>query len=175
MKKLLFLSLAAFISLSSIAQGNSGKSKNNGKHKSKDYKKEKKNDSRDGEWRNDDDRYENNNNGTWNNQNNQGNNNNTGSAPRKVRDAFYRDYPNAGNVNWTKDRGVWTAHFRGGGLFGGNNQSVSYKANGQRLNNNNTVSTRQRSDRNSRTTDRNTSNTNQGKPTIFDKVRNRNN
>ena len=174
MKKLLFLSLAAAISLNSIAQGNSGKSKKNDKHHSKDYKKEKKNDDKDGEWRDDHDRDDNNNNGTRNNQNNQGDNNRNGNAPRRVRDAFYSDYPNAGNVRWTKDRGIWTAHFRGGGLFGGNDQSVSYRANGQRLNNN-TATTRRRTETNSRTNDRRTSNPNQNKPTIFDKVRNRNN
>lgn len=184
MKKLLFLSIAAALSLSSIAQGNSGKSKNNGKHHSKHQKKDKKHDSKDGEWRNNDDRYdnddddrnENNRDRRWNNQNNQGNNNNSGSAPRKVRDAFYSDYPNADNVRWTKDRGVWTAHFRGAGLFGGNDQSVSYRANGQRLNNNNNNNTtRRRTDQQRRTNDRNTTNTNERKPTIFDKVRNRNN
>lgn len=55
------------------------------------------------------------------------------NAPRQVRDAFNRDYPNASNVSWTKDRGVWTANFKRSGLFGGNS-SVSYRANGQRIN-----------------------------------------
>jgi hypothetical protein len=175
MKKLLFLSIAAAISLTSVAQGNSGKSKNNGKGQAKEQKKDKRNDSRDDEWRNDNDRYDNvDSRRGRENQNTRGNNKNNGNAPRKVRDAFYADYPNADNVTWTKDRGTWTAYFRGGGLFGGNNQSVSYRANGQRLGSNNNVSTRRRTDQNSRTTDRNTTN-NQSRPTIFEKARSRNN
>jgi Ni/Co efflux regulator RcnB len=71
------------------------------------------------------------------------------NTPRKVRDAFYRDYPNASNVSWTKDRGVWTANFKRSGIFGGNS-SVSYAANGQRVNagNNNIFGRRDRTVKN---------------------------
>jgi hypothetical protein len=54
------------------------------------------------------------------------------NTPRKVGDAFRRDYPNATNVSWTKDRGVWTATF-GGGVLGLGTRTASYKANGQRV------------------------------------------
>lgn len=136
MKKILFILMSFTLSLGVIAQGN-GKGKDKNKH-NKHNKHAGVNQGR-----------------VYNNQPNQtvndrifgGNNNNTNNggkytnnAPRKVRDAFYRDYPNASNVSWTKDRGVWTAHFNGGGIFGGGN-SVSYKANGQRMGsyNDNTV------------------------------------
>ncbi len=165
MKKLLFVLAAFTLSIGVMAQGN-GKGKGQQKqgkkygkaHQSKGY---------------DDDRYENNqrgNDGIFRSNDQQGNNNGkyTNNAPRKVRDAFYRDYPNAGNVSWTKDRGVWTARFNGGGIFGGGN-SVSYKANGQRIgsSNNNTVYRRD-TDRN---TDRNTQR--RSGTTVWEKIRER--
>lgn len=51
------------------------------------------------------------------------------NQPAKVRESFSRDYPNAGNVNWTKYRGDWTATF-GNGIFG--SRTVVYHASGQR-------------------------------------------
>jgi hypothetical protein len=51
------------------------------------------------------------------------------NQPAKVREAFYRDYPNAGNVVWSKYRGDWTATF-GSGMFG--SRTAVYHANGQR-------------------------------------------
>ncbi len=51
------------------------------------------------------------------------------NQPAKVRDAFYRDYPGATNVVWSKYRGDWTATF-GSGLFG--SRTAVYHANGQR-------------------------------------------
>jgi hypothetical protein len=51
------------------------------------------------------------------------------NQPAKVRDAFYRDYPGATNVVWSKYRGDWTATF-GSGLFG--TRTAVYHANGQR-------------------------------------------
>lgn len=130
-KVLLLLMVAAFgIAGTATAQKHSKKKCGNDKNKySKKYDR-----------RYDDDRYDD------RYGRNVGYNNYNGNAPRKVRDAFYRDYPNAQNVRWTKNRGVWTASFRNGGLFGGNN-SVSYAANGQRVgynNNNNTVFGRNR-------------------------------
>jgi hypothetical protein len=50
------------------------------------------------------------------------------NQPAKVRAAFQRDYPNAGNVNWYKYRGDWTASF-GNGLF---MSTAVYHANGER-------------------------------------------
>lgn len=50
------------------------------------------------------------------------------NQPAKVRAAFQRDYPNAGNVRWTKCRGDWTATFSGS-LF---RSTAVYHANGER-------------------------------------------
>jgi hypothetical protein len=148
MKKFLFIMAAITLSMGAIAQGN-GKGK--GQHKQ--HKQHGK--SKQGKVYNDDryDRDDNVNDRVYRNSQN-GNNNGkyTNNAPRKVRDAFYQDYPNASNVSWTKDRGVWTARFNGGGIFGGGN-TVSYRANGQRVGayNDNTVY-RRNTDRNTRTT-----------------------
>jgi hypothetical protein len=139
MKKIFFIMLAFTCSFGAIAQGN-GKGKGHNKQKKSNQERV----------------YNNERNESVNDRIFRGDNNNvntggkyTNSTPRKVRDAFYRDYPNASNVSWTKDRGVWTARFNGGGIFGGGN-SVSYKANGQRLGsyNDNTVYRRD-NDRNS--------------------------
>jgi hypothetical protein len=51
------------------------------------------------------------------------------NQPAKVTDAFYRDYPGASNVVWSKYRGDWTATF-GSGLYG--TRTAVYHANGQR-------------------------------------------
>ena len=166
MKKIFLLTIAAAISFGSIAQGNS----NHG-HKNKKEKKEKKSKDRDhhdghdrdGDWRNrddrdNDDRNGDQRNGDWrtsrnddgrydNRRNDDGrydnrrNDQNAGRAPRRVTDAFYRDYPNASNVTWSQNRGVWSARFRRSGLFGGNT-TASYRANGDRINNNNLVTNR---------------------------------
>lgn len=53
------------------------------------------------------------------------------NAPARVRDAFYRDFPRAGNVKWERDRGVWTAYFYQGRYSG--IQSASYFSNGDRV------------------------------------------
>lgn len=133
-KLLLLLMLASFgIAGTATAQKKSNKNCDNDKNKySKKYDRKK--DDR----RNDD--YD---------RRNVGYNNN--NAPRKVRDAFYRDYPNAKNVSWSKDRGVWTANFKNSGLFGGS-RNVSYAANGRRLDNNNRIPDRR--DNDNRTTKR---------------------
>src|SRR5215212_740071 len=39
------------------------------------------------------------------------------NQPAKVRAAFQRDYPNGGNVTWSKYRGDWTATFKNGLLM----------------------------------------------------------
>ena len=121
MKKFLVLIAAFTLTAGAMAQGN-GKGKNKQGNKMEKHRR-------------DDGRvYDQNGNNNDRVYRNGGNVNNsgkyTGSAPRKVRDAFSRDYPNASNVSWTKDRGVWTAHFNGGGIFGSGN-AVSYRANGQ--------------------------------------------
>ena len=164
MKKILFILAAITIGLGALAQGNgNGKSKNK---QGKNYHKKQ-------QGRYDDHRYDNRYPGTvndriyrtraGNNSDDNGNGKYTNNAPRKVRDAFYNDYPNASNVSWTKDRGVWTARFNRGGIFGGGN-SVSYRANGQRVGSDNAVygSTRER--------DRNTQQRSGGTGTVWDKV-----
>ena len=50
------------------------------------------------------------------------------NQPSKVKAAFQRDYPNAGNVSWSKYRGDWTASF-GNGFYW---STAVYHANGQR-------------------------------------------
>ena len=141
MKKILFLFIAATISMTAISQGNSNGHGNGKGEKEKHDKKNK--DREDGQYdrSNDDRRYDerdNRNRDDRDNRDNNWNNNHQNgkyskNTPAKVRDAFYRDYPNAGNVSWTKSQGVWTAHF-GSGLL---NRSVSYRANGQRVGSNN--------------------------------------
>ena len=159
MKKLLLLLMVASFGIAgtATAQKNSKKNcDNNNKNHSKKY-------DRNDNDRYDNDRYERN---DRNDRNGSYDNKYSTNTPRKVRDAFERDYPNASNVSWTKDRGVWTASFKKGGLFGGTN-SVSYQANGQRVgNNNNGVYGRNNNDRTART------NTQQGS-SIFDKIKNR--
>lgn len=114
MKKLLLLLMVASVGISGTATAQKKSNKNCGNDKNKYSKKYD---------RRNDDRYDRN--GSYSKYSN--------NAPRQVRDAFNRDYPNASNVSWTKDRGVWTANFKRSGLFGGNS-SVSYRANGQRIN-----------------------------------------
>ena len=50
------------------------------------------------------------------------------NQPAKVSAAFQKDYPNAGNVSWSKYRGDWTASF-GNGLY---RSTAVYHANGER-------------------------------------------
>jgi hypothetical protein len=50
------------------------------------------------------------------------------NQPAKVRSSFQRDYPNATNVYWTKYRGDWTATF-GNGFY---RSTAIYHANGER-------------------------------------------
>ncbi len=114
MKKLLLLLMVASVGIAGTATAQKKSNKNCGNDKNKYSKKYD---------RRNDDRYDRN--GSYSKYSN--------NAPRQVRDAFNRDYPDASNVSWTKDRGVWTANFKRSGLFGGNS-SVSYRANGQRIN-----------------------------------------
>jgi len=124
MKKLLLLLMVASVGIAGTATAQK-KSKHWGNDKNKYSKKYDRND----------DRYD------------HRNDKYTSNAPRKVRDAFNRDFPNVSDVSWTKDRGIWTASFRKTGLFGGAN-SISYKANGQRVgNSNNSIFGNRRNDR----------------------------
>lgn len=111
MKKVFTLLFAAAISFSSLAQGN-GNGKSKGKSKDKSEKQGK--------------------NGTYDNEAvahpettvSKGSKN----QPAKVRSAFLRDYPNAGNVVWSKYQGDWTATFRNG-IY---RSTAVYHANGER-------------------------------------------
>ncbi len=151
MKKIIFTSLIAVMTLSTFAQGNSQKNKNKSQNSSSKKDKEKDDDRYEGRdnrnRRNDDGKYEDRNDNRDNtgrrqddrryDDRNDNNDKYSKNTPRKVGDAFRNDFPNATNVRWTKDRGTWTATFGGGGLFGGTN-SATYKANGQRISNNRT-------------------------------------
>ena len=63
------------------------------------------------------------------------------NAPAKVREAFNRDFPNASNISWTKNRNIWTASFSGS-IFG--TRQASYTANGTRVNSNNAASSKRK-------------------------------
>ena len=138
MKKIIFTSLIAIISLSTFAQGKSQKNKNKSESSVSKRDKERDDDDRYDDRDNKDkkdknDRYDERN----DNRNDDRNNNNnkySKNTPRKISDAFRRDFPNAKNVTWTKNSGTWTANF-GGGIFG-NTNSATYKANGQRISTN---------------------------------------
>ena len=148
MKKLLLLAASAFLFTGvGFAQKNNGNGKGNGnkeyKQKNKDNSKYE-NKNRNRNWddendnvrnRRDDDRYERRDDDRYERRNRDYNTNGkeTKNAPAKVRQAFNRDFPNARNYYWTKDRGYWTAHFDSG-VFN-SNRSVTYKANGERVNN----------------------------------------
>lgn len=130
MKKIVFILIAAFVSLSVAAQGNSGakgkdkqnqeqsgnanaKSKGKNKNAATGNKQQKDHDQK-----------------VW-----EGTYKNEGDGPKpsknqpaKVREAFSRDYPNVQNVTWSKYRGDWTATFRNG-LF---TSTAVYHANGDR-------------------------------------------
>jgi hypothetical protein len=110
MKKLFILISAITISISGMSQSN-GKGKGHYKNKADKHVNKKSHDS--------DDDYN----------RRKGNSSYTKGIPSKVRAAFQRDFPNATNVAWTKDRGNWTARF-GNGIF---RHNVTYHANGQRI------------------------------------------
>ena len=147
MKKFLLFIAVTSLGFGAMAQGNGHGKKNKNKQEKHNGNKHNDDDDRydrnDQNNRNNDGVYRNNNGNDdrYDNRNNNGNGKYSKNTPRRVSDAFYNDYPNASNVSWTKDRGVWTARFNSGGIFGGNN-TASYQANGQRVgrnNNNNTV------------------------------------
>ena len=147
MKKLLLIALVSFAAFTATAQGN-GKNKQK-KAKSEKverdsddrYEKDRKDRGNDDRYererkdRNNDDRYER----ERRDRDNRGNDqilNESGkyskNTPRKVSDAFNRDFPNATSVSWTKNQGSWTANYRNGGILGGSG-NATYRANGQRV------------------------------------------
>jgi hypothetical protein len=136
MKKIVLVLSAFTISLSILAQGNSGNNKAKGKDKNSpsatanpgNSDKAKGNDKE----KADKEKKEKTDHDTkiW-----EGTSDKGGSGPKasknqpaKVREAFQRDYPNATNVYWTKYRGDWTATF-GNGVW---RSTAVYHANGER-------------------------------------------
>ena len=147
MKKLLLIALVSFAAFTATAQGN-GKNK---QKKAKSEKVERDNDDRyekdrkdrdnddryekDRKDRDNDDRYEKDRKDRDNRGNDQILNQSdkySKNTPRKVGDAFNRDFPNATSVTWTKNQGSWTANYRNGGILGGSG-TATYRANGQRV------------------------------------------
>lgn len=112
MKKHLLLFIAITLAVTVIGQGNS---QGKGKYKNKPGK----------EWKNEGRENEE---GTWNVPQQTTEGKYSKNQPAKVRAAFQRDYPNAGNVEWTKYRGDWTATFNSG--WG--RSTAIYHANGER-------------------------------------------
>ena len=143
MKKIIFTSLIAIISLSTFAQGKSGKNKNQNGNST--YKKDKdRDDDRNEERFEDRDKKDkkikkdgryNDQDGRDRNEDNGNRNKYSKNTPRKVGDAFRRDFPNANNVTWTKNSGTWTASFNNGGIIPVN-RTVTYRANGERVSSN---------------------------------------
>lgn len=145
MKKLLTFAAAIMIALSGMAQENH---KGNGHNKNKSeidyqrsYNRNKENDNENDGDENDRRHQSNNvnnnnvynqNNNIYNQRRNTNNNNNAYSTnlPARVRSSFYRDYPNATNVSWSKNSGYWTASFPNGVY----RVNTTYAANGQRVN-----------------------------------------
>ena len=118
MKNFTLLMAIMFLSASSFAQG---KSKGHGNGKNKNNHVERRSNDQ-----NEINEHQNNNDNVHNDNGNSGKS--SKNQPAKVRDAFYRDYPNASNVTWTKNRGDWTATF-GNGLY---RSTAVYHANGDR-------------------------------------------
>jgi len=124
--------MISVISLSILAQGNSGKGKDKQKDKTeshgqsgkiKDNDKNKGNDDKEKMEREDHFKK------VWEGTNDNGKGSKPSkNQPAKVRSSFQQDYPNASNVYWTKYRGDWTATF-GNGFY---KSTAIYHANGER-------------------------------------------
>lgn len=134
MKKLIIFTAAITIALSGMSQGKSqGKGHNKNKsEKINTHKSDNRHDDRDDRYESDrDDRHKVGKRHENDKINQSGHNGKySKNQPAKVRAAFHRDFPNATNVTWTKDRGYWTATFSNGIL---NTNTVTYAANGQRI------------------------------------------
>jgi len=130
MKKLFLLSIGFIFSLTMIAQGNKG-GHNKGNDNAKNEKsanpatpEQKLKAQKDKKEKNDHIKK------VWAGTSDKG-----GGAPKpsknqpaKVSAAFQRDYPNAGNISWSKYRGDWTATFQNSPFI----STAVYHANGQR-------------------------------------------
>lgn len=141
MKKIFIFAAAITFALSGMAQD---KNKGKGHNKDKSQKQSKHSSDKNHHENNDDDdrRYGKNNGHDDVYQTGQNNNGKySKNQPAKVRAAFNRDYPNATNVTWTKDRGNWTASFPNS-IYRVN---ATYSANGQRLNGRSTRTNRKTS------------------------------
>ena len=130
MKKFFLLSIGFIFSLTMIAQGNSDNGKGNDKSKNEKTAKQVNSEQKEKEAKEKKHQDEHNRK-IWD-----GTSDNSGKGPMpsknqptKVRTAFQRDYPNAGNVSWSKYRGDWTASF-GNGLY--YRSTAVYHANGER-------------------------------------------
>ena len=129
MKKFFLLSTAFIFSLAMVAQGNSDSGKGNDKSKNQKTAKHGSSEHKEKE-ANEKKQQEEHSKKIWD-----GTSDKNGKGPMvsknqpsKVRAAFQRDYPNAGNVSWSKYRGDWTASF-GNGLY---RSTAVYHANGER-------------------------------------------
>ena len=130
MKKFFLISTGFIFSLTIIAQGNSDNSgKGNGKSKNEKTTKQGSSEQKQQDG-NEKKQQEEHNKKIWD-----GTSDNGGKGPvysknqpAKVMTAFQRDYPNAGNVSWSKYRGDWTASF-GNGFY---RSTALYHANGER-------------------------------------------
>jgi hypothetical protein len=129
MKKFFLIGMGFIFSLTMIAQGNSDNGKGNDKSKNEKTAKQGSNEHKEKE-ANEKKQQAEHSKKVWD-----GTSDKNGNAPMasknqpaKVRAAFQRDYPNAGNVSWSKYRGDWTASF-GNGFY---RSTALYHANGER-------------------------------------------
>lgn len=130
MKKIFFIVCAVLITICVSAQNNSG---NKGKDKQKDKESVSQNDQHSKSKDKDKTKEDKNINDEHDRKVWDGVDNNrclkpSKNQPAKVRSSFYRDFPIAVNVRWTKCRGDWTASF-GNGLY---RSTAVYHANGER-------------------------------------------
>jgi len=129
MKKFFLLGTGFIFSFTMFAQGNSDNAKGNNKSKNEKTAKQGSNEQREKE-ANEKKQQDEHNKKIWD-----GTSDKSGKGPMpsknqpaKVRAAFQRDYPNAGNVSWSKYRGDWIASF-GNGFY---RSTAVYHANGER-------------------------------------------
>jgi len=129
MKKFFLLGTGFIFSFTMFAQGNSDNAKGNNKSKNEKTAKQGSNEQREKE-ANEKKQQDEHNKKIWD-----GTSDKSGKGPMpsknqpaKVRAAFQRDYPNAGNVSWSKYRGDWTVSF-GNGFY---RSTAVYHANGER-------------------------------------------
>ena len=129
MKKFFLLSTGLIFGLTMIAQGNSDNGK--GKDKSKSERSANQSNSEHKEkTANEKKQLDEHNKKIWDGTSDKGGKGPVyaKNQPAKVSAAFQRDYPNAGNVSWSKYRGDWTASF-GNGFY---RSTALYHANGDR-------------------------------------------